>query len=142
MRIGFRAAQIQDFDYCRSLYLAKIETVTPDQESSFHQRWQVLEVRIITCNGTDVGWLQSRAQDDALFLVQLFLETAAQGKGIGTETLKRLIKEAAEARVPMTLCVVKSNPAQRLYERLGFKKIHEDDRKFYMKYEPEEDRPH
>ena len=28
------------------------------------------------------------------------------------------------------------NPAHRLYERLGFRVTHEDDRKFYMKLDP------
>jgi len=135
MEIGFRAGQVEDFDYCRRLYFYKLQTVTPDQESSFRERWNVSEVRIVTRDGVDVGWLQSRTQDDTLFLVQLFLETAFQGQGIGTETLKRLMGDAARAKVPMTLGVVKSNPALRLYERLGFKTTHEDDRKFYMKYE-------
>jgi ribosomal protein S18 acetylase RimI-like enzyme len=35
------------------------------------------------------------------------------------------------------LSVVKINPALRLYERLGFRITHEDDRKFYMKREPD-----
>jgi ribosomal protein S18 acetylase RimI-like enzyme len=45
------------------------------------------------------------------------------------------MSEAAHVGLPMTLGVVKSNPALRLYERLGFKITHEDDRKFYVKYE-------
>ena len=35
----------------------------------------------------------------------------------------------------VTLGVVKTNPARRLYERLGFRITHEDDRKFYMRRE-------
>lgn len=135
MQIGFRAAQIEDFTFCRSLYFAKSETVTPDQDASFRERWDAMEVRIIVCNGADVGWLQSRVQDDALFLVQVFLRTDHQGKGIGTETLRRLMAEAARSGLPLTLGVVKTNPALRLYERLGFRITHEDDRKFYMKLE-------
>jgi GNAT superfamily N-acetyltransferase len=139
MRIGFRAAQTQDFDYCRVLYFAKLETVALEQESSFRQRWIVSEVRIIRCDGANVGWFQSRMQDDTLFLVQLFVETPFQRQGIGTEALKSLMGEAKQAGIPMTLGVVKSNPAVRLYERLGFKTTHEDDRKFYMKFGSEED---
>jgi GNAT superfamily N-acetyltransferase len=136
MRIAFRPAQTQDFAYCRRLYFAQLETVTQEQDSSFHGRWELPEVRMITVDGADVGWLQSPIQDDSLFLVQLFLEARFQGQGIGTETLQRLMDEAARTGVPITLGVVKSNPARRLYKRLGFKTTHEDDRKFYMKYEP------
>jgi ribosomal protein S18 acetylase RimI-like enzyme len=37
----------------------------------------------------------------------------------------------------VTLGVVKTNPALRLYERLGFRVTHEDDRKFYMRRGPD-----
>ena len=37
----------------------------------------------------------------------------------------------------MTLGVVKINPAKWLYDRLGFRITHEDDRKFYMRREPD-----
>jgi len=141
MRIDFRAARLEDFDYCRRLYFAGREDVTPDQEASFLERWIVLEVRLIVCDGADAGWLQSRTQDNSLYLVQLFLEPARQGKGIGTQSLKRLAGEAAQAGMPMTLGVVKSNPAFRLYERLGFRVTHEDDRKFYMKRQCIEGQP-
>ena len=50
--------------------------------------------------------------------------------------MNRLIGEATRARQAMTLGVVKINPAKRLYERLGFRTTHEDDRKFYMRREP------
>jgi ribosomal protein S18 acetylase RimI-like enzyme len=48
-----------------------------------------------------------------------------------------LIGEATRAGQAMTLGVVKSNPAKRLYERLGFNVTHEDERKFYMRREPD-----
>jgi ribosomal protein S18 acetylase RimI-like enzyme len=52
---------------------------------------------------------------------------------IGTEVMHRLIDEAANAGRAVTLGVVKSNSAKRLYDRLGFRVTHEDDRKFYMR---------
>jgi hypothetical protein len=35
----------------------------------------------------------------------------------------------------LTLGVVKTNPALGLYERLGFRITHEDERKFYMRHD-------
>jgi ribosomal protein S18 acetylase RimI-like enzyme len=46
--------------------------------------------------------------------------------------VKGLIEEAARAGQALTLGVEKTNPALRLYERLGFRTTHEDDRKFYI----------
>jgi len=51
--------------------------------------------------------------------------------------MHRIIGEAARAGGAVTLGVVKTNPALRLYRRLGFQVTHEDDRKFYMRREPD-----
>jgi ribosomal protein S18 acetylase RimI-like enzyme len=64
---------------------------------------------------------------------RLFVAAAFQRQGIGTEVIKHVISEAAGAGQAVTLGVVKTNPALRLYERLGFRITHEDDRMFYMR---------
>jgi GNAT superfamily N-acetyltransferase len=103
------------------------------QIASFRQRWDVMQIRIVTLDGTDIGWLQSFIKDDALFLGQLFVNESLRGQGIGTELVKGLIEEAASVGRAVTLGVVKTNPALRLYERLGFRTTHDDERKFYMR---------
>ena len=137
---ALRPAGPEDFDYCARLYLEGMDDIIKAlnlnkdaQVSGFRQRWDVGQVRIITLDGTDIGWLQSFAKDDALFLGQLFVDGALRRRGIGTEVVKGLIEEAARAGRAVTLGVVKTNPALRLYERLGFRTTHEDARKFYMR---------
>jgi ribosomal protein S18 acetylase RimI-like enzyme len=103
------------------------------QLASYRQHWKAPQVRIITLDGTDIGWLQSFVKDDALFLGQLFVDGALRRQGIGTKVVKGLIEEAARAGRAITLGVVKTNPALRLYERLGFRTTHEDERKFYIR---------
>jgi ribosomal protein S18 acetylase RimI-like enzyme len=51
--------------------------------------------------------------------------------------MKRLINEAARLNQAIRLDVVKINPALQLYERLGFRISGEEDRKFYMKRDPD-----
>jgi ribosomal protein S18 acetylase RimI-like enzyme len=139
-RTVLRPARPEDFDYCARLYFEGMENIIKElnldmdaQIAGFRQRWDVTQVRIITRNGTDIGWLQSFVKDDALFLGQLFVDGALRGRGIGTQLVKGLIEEAAKAGRAVTLGVVKTNPALRLYERLGFRTTHEDERKFYMR---------
>lgn len=51
---------------------------------------------------------------------------------IGSTVLKTLLNEAETQNKPITLSVVKFNPAVRFYERHGFHITHEDEFKFYM----------
>jgi ribosomal protein S18 acetylase RimI-like enzyme len=139
-RTKFRPALPEDFDYCARLYFEGMERIIKElnlnmdaQVAGLRQSWDVTQVRIIRLDGTDIGWVQSFEKDGALFLGQLFVETALRRRGIGTEVVKALIDEAARAGRVMTLGVVKTNPALRLYERLGFRATHEDERKFYMR---------
>ena len=90
------------------------------QAASFQKQWQVAEVRIIVLDGADIGWLQGRIRGDAVFLAQLFVARPFQRQGNGTEVMHCLIDEARRLGKAVTLGVVKTNPAQRLYERLGF----------------------
>jgi ribosomal protein S18 acetylase RimI-like enzyme len=85
------------------------------------------QVRIITLDGSDIGWLQSFVKGNELFLAQLSVHSALRRQGIGTDVVKGLIEEAARAGQPVTLGVAKTNPALRLYERLGFHTTHEDE---------------
>jgi ribosomal protein S18 acetylase RimI-like enzyme len=140
--VSFRPARAEDFDYCASLYFAEMEDLNRQlhldhsvQFASFRRQWELTEVRIITREGVDVGWLQTRMQDETLFLAQLFVAASVQRQGIGTEVMRQLIAEANRARRAVTLGVVKINPALRLYERLGFCITHADERKFYMRRE-------
>lgn len=142
IRVVLRPAHAGDFDYCAALYFVEMESIIAelklDRAAHFvglRQRWEAAQVRMITLDGIDIGWLQSMAQDDALFLGQLFVAAGFQRRGIGTEVMNRLIDEATRARQAVTLGVVKTNPALRLYRRLGFEVTHEDERKFYMRRE-------
>lgn len=137
MRAVLRPAHPEDFDYCARLYFAGMETIIKDLNLNMHaqianprQRWDVTQVGIITLDGADIGWMQSFVEDNGLFLAQLFVDGQFQRRGIGTEVVKALIGEAARMGLALTLGVVKTNPALRLYERLGFRIAHDDDRKF------------
>lgn len=141
--VSFRQARPQDFAYCERLYFAEMERTIRElnldmvkHATRFRALWKPAEVRIIALGNANIGWLQTRIEGDALFLGQLFMDVPFQGQGIGTEVMKRIIGEAADAGQGVTLGVVKTNRALRLYKRLGFQITHEDDRKFYMRRQP------
>jgi GNAT superfamily N-acetyltransferase len=144
MHIALRPAVTQDFEYCKRLYFAGMKKIIEElnldvtaQATTFREQWALPQVRIIAVDGSDVGWLQTIMRDDGLFVAQLFVDGPFQRRGIGTDVMNRLIGEAARLNQGVRLAVVKTNPALRLYERLGFHTTHDDDRKFYMKREPD-----
>jgi GNAT superfamily N-acetyltransferase len=143
MPTALRPARSEDFDFCARLYFSGMEDIIRQlkldmeaQTNGFRDRWDVAEVQIITSDGMDIGWMQSSIREDAFFLGQIFVDAASQRRGIGTEIINGLIGQAMRMGLPVTLGVVKTNPARKLYDRLGFRVTHEDDRKFYMRRDP------
>ena len=56
-------------------------------------------------------------------LMDIALIEAERGRGIGTALLAELLDEARATNCELTLHVEPENPAQRLYQRLGFRLI-------------------
>lgn len=63
-------------------------------------------------------WVDRRA--DSIHVLDITLLPEWRGYGIGALCLERLMREAALAAQTLTVQVEESNPARRLYERLGF----------------------
>lgn len=61
--------------------------------------------------------------DDRSPVVTIAVRDDARGKGIGAALLRALITEAAARGVRLSLDVRETNPAMRLYERLGFRRV-------------------
>jgi len=143
-QVTLRPAIAADFEACRRTYFAEVNWINErlklnrdDQESMCRKLWVPSQVCIIQADGKDVGWLQTVASKSEHMLGQIFVDAPFQKKGIGTEVLRRIIEEASRRRLPIRLAVVKFNPSRRLYERLGFRVTHEDDRKVYMTRDPD-----
>jgi len=148
LRIGLRPARTDDLEYCLRLYLAGTEVVNREleldregQAVGLRRQWDCTQVQIITLDSEDVGWIQTRNVDNALFLVQIFVDSPFQRRGIGTEVLTRLIAKATMDSRAVILGVVKINAAVRLYQRLGFQIEREDDHRFYMRLDPRTEGP-
>jgi ribosomal protein S18 acetylase RimI-like enzyme len=68
-------------------------------------------------------------------LVQLQIDPHYQGRGLGEQIIKTLLAGAQADALPVSLKVLKGNPAKRLYERLGFREISSDEREFHMRWQ-------
>ncbi len=139
--ITLRPARPDDYEFTKQIYYETMRWIIErlfgwDQEredKKFAAQFKLEEVRIITADGRDVGWIQTLPLEDSLYLGQLYVVPALQRRGIGTEVLTRLIAEARGQGKAITLSVVKINPARKLYENHGFRITHDDEYKYHMR---------
>jgi ribosomal protein S18 acetylase RimI-like enzyme len=97
------------------------------QQRWYETAYAQAEHQIILLNGEPVGRiLIDRATDFAL-LVDIALLAEHRNLGIGARLLRELIEQSEKTGIPIRLQVMKTNPAQHLYERLGFVKTGEDE---------------
>ena len=87
---------------------------------------------IVLADGKPVGLLKLQREPGTWHLHQLQLAGDVRGQGLGRRILEQILTEADRARVPVTLSVLKANPARRLYERLGFVAVGEDAIEIHM----------
>ena len=106
------------------------------EEKGFAQFFKLDEVRIITADEQDVGWIQEQVEDTTINLGSFYVMPMMQRRGIGTQVLQVLLAHARNQSKATTLAVVKINPALHFYERHGFRITHEDEHKFYLRADP------
>lgn len=92
-----------------------------DQARRFAAGFDPTVIQIIQHSGHDVGALSVVLHHDHLFLADISLRPEAQGQGFGTQAIEHVINQARAAGKPVRLQVLKVNPAQQLYLRLGFR---------------------
>ena len=142
--LTLRPARPTDLPYCRALYYEAMRPTIERlfgwdearQNATFEPQREVEEVMFLVEDGRDIGWMQAAEAEGAVFLKRLYVDTAHQTLGIGTRVLSGLIDRAHVRGLPVTLGVVKGNPALRLYQRLGFRLTGEDVHKVHLRCDP------
>jgi ribosomal protein S18 acetylase RimI-like enzyme len=139
--IQLKPATAAHYRFALDLYLSTMRPYTEQlmvwddekQQASFATLWELEEVRIVTLDGNDVGWLQLQESPTEVRLLQFFIAPDQQRNGIGTEVLRDLLADWQAMAKPIVLSVLKNNPARRLYERSGFSVVGDTDVKYEMK---------
>ena len=89
--------------------------------------------RIILQDSQAIGRLLVDQEERYLVLIDIALLPAHQNRGIGTMLVQSLLEEAAVTGKSVRLHVLATNPAVRMYERLGFTATGEDGTYLEMK---------
>jgi ribosomal protein S18 acetylase RimI-like enzyme len=111
------------------------------QRGDYERRHPGALCRIIELRSCPVGrlWVAQDARRLAVLDISLIAEL--RGQGIGTACLQRVQRRAAAARLDVELQVALGNPAQHLYERLGFRSVGENGVRRAMLWTPCPDAP-
>ena len=154
-RITYRAAGPEDEPFLMELYFSTRDDLAglftdqaqlrqmlrfqyDGQRTTYSQMYPEASHDIVLLDEKPVGRFLVDRRRDSILGVDLALVPAARGLGIGTLVLKRVMNECSDRRVPFVFHVLKTNPAKRLYERLGCCVAGEDPTHFYMEWKAKE----
>lgn len=139
--LTFRAATEADMPFLlelrrktmsEHLRLSGIEPSESERVERVLARFECAE--IILQSGKPVGLLKVARDGKNWDLIQIQILPEKQGTGLGSEILRKQLDEAVQAKAAVTLSVLKVNPARRLYERLGFRIVGENERAYDMEF--------
>lgn len=142
--IELRPAGSADEDFLAHVYgttrereLEQIPFTAAEQAAFLAQQFAAQSAHYATCyarasfdvllvDGEPAGRLIVDRRDDEILIVDIALLPSARGAGIGTRVLGGLLEEGAVTGRRVSAHVARSNPARRLYARLGFSEVADD----------------
>jgi len=106
------------------------------QRQQYDASYPEAESGIILRDEHPIGRMLVDRTAPEITLIDIALLPNHRNAGIGTDLIRELLAEAAGARKAVRLHVFKSNPALRLYERLGFSRVGDHSMYFEMIFQP------
>jgi ribosomal protein S18 acetylase RimI-like enzyme len=155
MKPQLRPSQPEDRDFLFRLYASTREEElrpfawTAVQQEAFlrmqfnaQQQWyaatySTAETQIIEKDHEPIGRMIVQRGPGTWRLLDISLLPEHRERGIGAELIRTLIKECGASGAVLQLQVLNTNPAQRLYARLGFIKTGEDQIYTQMELRPQ-----
>ena len=96
---------------------------------------------IIEKAGEPIGRLYLDRREDEIRLIDIALLGTFRGQGLGGELMADVLAEGQRKGLLVRIHVEHNNPAMRLYQRLGFKKIEEQGVYWLMEWMPKQSAP-
>lgn len=107
------------------------------QRRGYRQQYPSAQVRLILRAGAPVGWVTVDRSQASVHCVDIAVIAAERSKGVGTQVIRALQEEAAEAGRSVVLRVLRTNArALGLYVKLGFRGVGDTDLHTLMEWRP------
>jgi GNAT superfamily N-acetyltransferase len=139
--VGFREVTKEDLGFLYQMHVATMRDYVDQtwgwddnfQEKAFQDSFDPSELQMITFDHIDIGVVSLLRKKEEIFLRAVEILPQYQGRGIGTWIVNNIIQEADLHKIPVILYVLKVNPAQNLYKRLGFNVVSETETHYFMR---------
>jgi ribosomal protein S18 acetylase RimI-like enzyme len=90
--------------------------------------------QVVWNDGKSIGRIIVHRASDEIRVVDIIIAPAHRNQGIGSALIRAVQEEARAARKPARLRVDKGSPSLRLYERLGFTVIGNEDVQWHLEW--------
>ena len=133
---GTRREELAAFGWNAAQQDAFLRMQFSAQQRSYGAAYPGADHQIILVDGKPAGRIMVYREPESLLLVDIGLLPEHRNHGVGRQLLEELVAESEKTEIPVRLQVLRTNPAARLYERLGFVKTGEDQMYFQMERTP------
>ncbi|MGF1525841.1 MAG: GNAT family N-acetyltransferase [Candidatus Competibacterales bacterium] len=120
-----RPAHPEDFPHLDALYTdnmrVHVERLGTWDPLLFRDVFNLQECEVITSDGEIIGLRKIVRSTKEIYLAELQVGKGYRNFGIGGALLKEVVDEAERTRKRLWLQVIKGNPAENLYRRMGFR---------------------
>ena len=127
---GTRLDELKLIDWNEDQKQAFIRMQFDARRLQYRHRYQLADDSIILQGSQPIGRMLVDRNEKQIVLVDIALSPEHRNAGIGTRLVQSLLDEAAGTKKSVRLRVVTTNPAVRMYERLGFSTV--DDNGSYL----------
>jgi ribosomal protein S18 acetylase RimI-like enzyme len=108
------------------------------QHKYYLEQFTKADLGLILEGDQPIGRLYLDHRDDEIRLIDIALLPEHRGRGLGSRLMRDILAMAKKAGKAVRIHVEQFNPAQRLYQRLGFRKVQDEGPYYFMEWTPGE----
>lgn len=106
------------------------------QHTFYREQFPQAAFQLLVLGDEPIGRLYVDHRPDEIRILDIALLPAYRNRGIGTRLIEEILDRGAAAGLPVRMHVEQYNPALRLYQRLGFRRIDDNGIHLLMEWSP------
>ena len=138
MQYTLSPASVTDIDFLDFIHTENmkpyVEKLYPWKPQLFRSHFVADDYQVIYINNQIIGFLKVVSSETEIYLAEIQIAQDYQRLGIGSRLIHSLIEQAQVDHQQLWLKVLKTNPAQSLYQRLGFTTVDESCFHYIMRW--------